>query len=550
MSGERRGRKSNRDLQTPLLRKEASHSKRDDPASGAEKSELTSLMRLLTKPSPLNGASPWHPDFLEFRCRNLQWRKGFADGTRGEVTDIESKESKEDLWSAVSTPASDMHRCASWPLLDKPHSSRKLWMLSPDLESDLKRGFPQVWHRLQSYGGLFLQMLVLVLVVCTYAACPLTVSWAKVVGQDGVGAHSVPIKGRPFKESSVIVVSWALIAAVGLLLSATLGGRRAVRQCLDQKAILRFAPAGVGWALADVCEVLAVARIDPATYGVISQARLLGAAAACWLLRGMRQTRLQWGVLFSLSLVCMAYCLVPDDPVPNKDRLLHWRLAQAEVHINWYHLPQPWLRSEPQEDGGSGYWAGLALALGKVALSVLSGVYGETCFKQCAGSAPAELHVQMTQISVSSAAAALLGHICLCPLQNESPSLGEFFTGPDGHWSYRTFIVAAVYCWREWICNLCVKRFDSLVKNICNAVALVVTYMFTVAVTGEKPFCLLKVILLLAAVAEVVNYVATRRTPAPSPKAAAADTTPAPGERRQSHRSSQQQEAVFEAKEY
>eukprot|EP00413_Alexandrium_margalefii_P016570 CAMPEP_0204542438 /NCGR_PEP_ID=MMETSP0661-20131031/18973_1 /ASSEMBLY_ACC=CAM_ASM_000606 /TAXON_ID=109239 /ORGANISM="Alexandrium margalefi, Strain AMGDE01CS-322" /LENGTH=385 /DNA_ID=CAMNT_0051549143 /DNA_START=1 /DNA_END=1158 /DNA_ORIENTATION=- len=349
-------------------------------------------------------------------------------------------------------------------------------------------------------------MLVLVLVVCTYAACPLTVSWAKVVGCDSSGPSPVPIKGRPFKESSVIVASWVLIAPVGLLLSLTLGGRRAVRQCLDVNAIARFSPAGVGWALADVCEVLAVARIDPATYGVISQARLLGAAAACWLLRGMQQTKLQWGVLVSLSMVCMCYCLVPDDAVANKQRLLYWRLAQAEVKINWY---LPAIQAGSADQDGNDYLAGVALALGKVALSVLSGVYGETRFKRRDGGPPPELHVQMTQISFSSAAAALAGHVVLCLLQGENP--GEFFSGPDGHWTYRTAVVAAVYCWREWICNLCVKRFDSLVKNICNAVALVVTYMFTVAVTGEKPFCLLKVLLLLAAVCEVVNYVATRR---------------------------------------
>lgn len=45
------------------------------------------------------------------------------------------------------------------------------------------------------------------------------------------------------------------------------------RQCFDLQHIIIFAPAGIGWAMADVCEVLAVARIDPATYGVLSQVR-------------------------------------------------------------------------------------------------------------------------------------------------------------------------------------------------------------------------------------------------------------------------------------
>ena len=45
---------------------------------------------------------------------------------------------------------------------------------------------------------------VLICEVGTYAACPLTVSWAKVVG---FGEDGLPIKGRPFKEGSVIVAT-------------------------------------------------------------------------------------------------------------------------------------------------------------------------------------------------------------------------------------------------------------------------------------------------------------------------------------------------------
>jgi len=373
-------------------------------------------------------------------------------------------------------------------------------MGKPEAEGDLQALYPRLWAQLQSHVIL---VSILVLVVCTYAACPLTVSWAKVVGYDKKG---IPIKGRPFKESSMIVVSWMLNILVGIALSAALGGSRALRQCFKWRAIILFAPAGLGWALADVCEVLAVGRIDPATYGVISQARLLGSAAACWLIRGIGQTRLQWGVLAALSLVCMAYCAVPDDPVPNQARLLQWRLAHTELSIHFSTKSVSLL--SPLKSGG---YTPVALALGKVSLSVLSGVYGEACFKYagCLGDKPQELYVQMTQISFSGALGAIIGYFAICHIQNES--VAGFFRGPDGTWGMRTLIVAILYCWREWICNLCVKRFDSLVKNICNAVALIVTYGFTVLVSGEKPFSMLKVLLLLAVVGDVVNYSQTRR---------------------------------------
>lgn len=382
------------------------------------------------------------------------------------------------------------------------------WLLSVDLEKDLQEVHPQVIQCLRSQLGVFVQVVILVLVVLTYSACPLTVSWAKIVGVDASG---VAIKGRPFKDSSVIVFSWALIATVGFGLSWAIGGRRALRQCLDSKAIIRFAPAGIGWALADVCEVLALAQIDAASYGVVSQARLLGAAAASWGMRGVRQTRLQWGLLGTLSMLCVVYCMLPDDATSNQERLYRWRLGRAEFTLG----PRTADAVGKSEDDSAAQVFGFSLALVKVLLSVTSGVYGEACFKRPGPSGlPVDLHVQMTQISVSSTCAAIFGYWVICTCSDERSS--EFFSGPDGVWDRRTVIVAGIYCWREWICNYCAKRFDSLVKNICNAAALVVTYVFTVTVANEKPFSLLKVILLIAIVLEIVNYCGSRRTATPA----------------------------------
>merc|ERR1719263_2255557 len=50
--------------------------------------------------------------------------------------------------------------------------------------------------------------------------------------------------------------------------------------------------------------------------------------------------------------------------------------------------------------------------------------------------------------------------------------------GPDGYWDYRTFAVVGMYVLREWATNLTVKRFDALVKNLCNAGASLLSYIF------------------------------------------------------------------------
>ncbi|CAK9025219.1 Hypothetical protein SCF082_LOCUS16973 [Durusdinium trenchii] len=427
---------------------------------------------------------------MEYRHRNLQWRTGLASGAQGEAAQKVLKVTTADQ------PAKGFVRCRSWPSFgDEP--DRRIWMLSAEVESNLKANAPRLWKRLQTHLGQAIQYLVLMLVVGTYAACPLTVSWAKIVG---FGEDGLPIKGRPFKEGSVIVVSWLLICFVGLSLSFVSGGWKQVRHCFDLQHIIIFAPAGIGWAMADVCEVLAVARIDPATYGVLSQGRLLSSAAAGWIICGAWQTGLQWGILACLSLICMAYCLVPDESRPNAERLFEWRLRQDTwLTVDRFHTPD----TEDHLLGG-------AFALAKVTLSVLCSVYVETCFKSSRAH-PMRLHVQMTQVSFSSIIAATTGYLLICILHHEDPS--QFFSGQDGSWTQRTLIVAAMYCWREWICSLCVKHFDSLVKNICNAVSLVVTYMFTVA-ARETDFSILKAMLLVAIVLEVINYCFTR-TPVP-----------------------------------
>ncbi|CAE7613062.1 unnamed protein product [Symbiodinium sp. CCMP2456] len=487
---------------------------------------LKTLWELLTKSALMLDGVDDPAEWLEYRHRNLQWRTGLASGAHGEVSDLVSDEVSAppvDFCSPVQhttsrkrLDSSQMSRCASWPTFDA-RSPRKIWMLSPEMESDLKAKDPRLWQRLQTQLGLAVQAVTLLLVVGTYAACPLTVSWAKIVGHS---ADGVAIKGRPFKEGSVIVASWLLIATVGLLLSAATGGRHHVRRCFDLRSILTFAPAGIGWAMADACEVMAVARMDPATYGVLSQGRLLSSAAAAWVFCGLRQSGLQWGILACLSLICMAYCMTPDESRPNAERLFEWRLHHESLQITATRvkcfpvlrkrerqLPTMTLAKERARERGiqprHSQVCGRLISVAGRAI-----VYVEMCFKSGAGE-PMRLHVQMTQVSFSSIIAATTAYLFICGVQNEDPT--QFFSGQDGSWSRKTMIVAAMYCWREWICSLCVKHFDSLVKNICNAASLVVTYGFTVLVAREKDFSVLKAFLLLAIVMEVINYCYTRR---------------------------------------
>eukprot|EP00971_Amphidinium_carterae_P231118 4586612-Amphidinium_carterae.1 len=77
---------------------------------------------------------------------------------------------------------------------------------------------------------------------------------------------------------------------VGLLLSAAKGGIAEVQKCFDRKAIMRFAPAGVGWACADVFEVTLLSNCPP-PWGMHATSQILPIRVILRLLRcfGTRQ---------------------------------------------------------------------------------------------------------------------------------------------------------------------------------------------------------------------------------------------------------------------
>ena len=73
-----------------------------------------------------------------------------------------------------------------------------------------------------------------------------------------------------------------------------------------------------------------------------------------------------------------------------------------------------------------------------------------------------------------------------------------------------------IYAVRTYFMNLCVKRFDALVKNLCNAAATLASYLFGMFVTkrvasvyvGDQMnvACIAKLACILGVVLLVANY--------------------------------------------
>lgn len=332
------------------------------------------------------------------------------------------------------------------------------------LRSPKSNGQSRCWTWLH----LVLCYLLLPLVTLTYTACPVVAARTKGASQN--------------TAAFAIALAWFLSSILGGVASMLLGGRCQFWHMFDFKRIVRLSPAGGGYAVADVCEILAVAHVDPVTYAVVSQLRLVLTAAAQHAILGRRRGTLQWGILSSLTLVLAAYCTA-SNAVAGSDST---RASQGL---------------------GDGFVLGVSLTLMKVCLSVGSSVYAEARF---ADSGAEPLHVQMGQMSFSSAAVALMGCLTLT-----DPASGNPFSCPAPSSfvpSLNLFVLAATYCWREWICNACIRQYGSLAKNMCNAVSMATTYIYSVMALGAE-LSSVRVLLLLAAFIEVVNYLQAEAMP-------------------------------------
>lgn len=98
-----------------------------------------------------------------------------------------------------------------------------------------------------------------------------------------------------------------------------------------------------------------------------------------------------------------------------------------------------------------------------------------------------------------------------------------FLGGRDGGWTYRLVLLMGFYFLREMFTMLCLKRFDALIKNLCNAGASLATYVLAVTILEQKTFVLKRdlktLLLILVVIMEVFAYSLSKRYK-PEPKKA------------------------------
>lgn len=274
----------------------------------------------------------------------------------------------------------------------------------------------------------------------------------------------------PYGKATPCVINSAVDIVLGNTLAYCLHGAAGLRQCWDPTPLKIFSTIAVAYAFGDFLEMQSMAVMGGAAYQILLQSKLLITALIMWSLRGQRQTPLQWNVLLTIVLGMSAFVLVDSSGTST----------------------------------GSFRPVGLVFVVVKVVFSCMCAVLTEKYLKKFSDM---PIYCQVAQLKF----AWLWTSLMLTLLFDRDVVNHGFFFG----WDARTCVVALSWVCKGWTTFLVLKGLDSVLKNIGEAVAIVVIYAFDVLVADAvsdilpvhgKEFRLVSLLMVLVVVLTVVTY--------------------------------------------
>jgi drug/metabolite transporter (DMT)-like permease len=199
------------------------------------------------------------------------------------------------------------------------------------------------------------------------------------------------------------------------------------------------------------------------------QSKLLITALIMWVLRGQRQSPVQWNVLVTIGLGMSAFVLLDEGGSQSSFQLV-----------------------------------GLLFVLAKVFFSCLCAVLTEKYLKEYKNM---PIYMQVAQLKFAWFWVSLL---LTCSFDSEVMEQGLFFG-----WDSRTYVVALSWVCKGWTTFLVLKNLDSVLKNIGEATAILVIYLFDVLIADAaseyipvqgREFQLSSFLMVMVIVLTVVTY--------------------------------------------
>jgi len=273
----------------------------------------------------------------------------------------------------------------------------------------------------------------------------------------------------PYGKATPCVINSAVDIIVGNGLAFLIGGMDGLKQCWDPKPLKVFSAIAVAYAFGDFLEMQSMSVMGGSAYQVLLQSKLLITALIMWLVRGQGQTPLQWNVLATIAIGMSAFVTVDAGP-----------------------------SSAPFNP------IGIFFVLVKVCFSCACAVLTEKYLKVYSNM---PIYVQVAQLKFVWLWTSLL----LTFLFDRKVVEHGFFHGWDG----RTMVVALSWVCKGWSTFLVLKTLNSVLKNIGEAVAILVIFVFDVAVAGAveeylpvhgKEFHMSSFLVVLVVVLTVATY--------------------------------------------
>lgn len=286
--------------------------------------------------------------------------------------------------------------------------------------------------------------------VGTRAFHPLVIDASKSVDENGK---------KYFAYGDMTVVLCENVATIVVMQVAALlhSGMEEWRMIWRPEPLKIFSMIGLGYALGDYMEMCSMGVVGGAAYQILLQSKLIITALLTWYLKGIKQTTLQWNILLLIVVSMSAYTIGG---------------------------------SSSGGDGGIPF-IGLCFVVVKVFISCLCAVLTDKYMRNFRDE---PIHVQIVQFKFSWIIASLI-----IALTDGKTFQNGFFNG----WNGAVVGVWASFTLKNWCTNYILAILDSLLKNIGEAVAVLVIYVMQVALPVfdtefELPIFLSVMIVILA----------------------------------------------------
>lgn len=275
--------------------------------------------------------------------------------------------------------------------------------------------------------GAGVKLTLFAVFVSTRAFHPLVIDASKSVDENGKKYFAYGDMSVVLMENIATIVAMQVAALVH-------GGVEEWRMIWRPAPLKIFSLIGLGYCFGDYLEMCSMGALGGAAYQILLQSKLIITALLGWYLKGVRQTPLQWNILLLIVVSMSAYTI-----------------------------------GGSADDGDGGIpILGLLFVVGKVFISCLCAVLTDKYMRDFKDE---PIHVQIVQFKFSWICATT----ALCLTDGKTFQNGLFHG-----WNGAVVAVWTSFTMKNWCTNYILAILDSLLKNIGEAVAVLVIYFMQV----------------------------------------------------------------------